>query len=985
MRRTSDTVAELWRQKCMEKEATQSGDFTIEGDVKRDYDAEALAQEQRADALSRRLEAVMARKKAIIEDAERARQKFIADNGTTPEESPLKMYLPPDYDSLCEEERELSDTMSRARYEAARLRKEKDHAYSELRTEEEAKKDFMKKKLKPAIVRGCYVLLLIHMALTVVLYMAAVGRLHMAYIPRNPAYIFFWAAAPYVLWIWSLFYTDFQYLNIKYRNLYLSCGNFCLMAMAQLAVLAFGIFGPLVFKIPTNSQITPTNVAALAMFVTVFFSLVPAGIMAACFWRFLTDPIVEEKINYYKPLRGKDLRKDVEYAFDTGVVKDFKTGKTHWVKQQDRFLHTVVDGATGTGKTSSIFTPAIQQDLDQTCYNMDHQKLACIELLKEGKLRLKREFTDYDFRTENFEPVWSGDEKEDKALKKRWKYICETMTPAGIMVCAPNEGFADEIYDLTKKRGLRVYRVDPIRAEDGGHKEGWVGFNPLYVSPLITGIDRVDEISVRAEIVKDILNDLNKQRGSVDTYFEGVNSVQTTTSCKLLMLTHEKLYGVQPTLIDVQRVLNDFSEMRKYYYVLLKYYGNNGGYVEDLEELWDTDKYNETDATRIVNSRVFNCGLWHDVYITLKNELLDEKEGPVQYDRARGLRDQYNLFLGTPRVRAIFEAQETLDMDKVLAEGGVIIFNYAIKLGQATSSALGEFFLISYSKAVLRRPSHKFLLPFFTYIDEFPTLLNKDLEELFSLHRQYRSANHVAIQTYEQFEKTPMTKYFKHVLMQNCGHQYLFGRLSITEMRDFEGLAGTELKAEEQRGHTESSLLAPTAASTWQVRTTYKQDKYMLGSDMRYNDFQELTVFTVDDGSPVRPFKAKADFLSDYEKLSPKRVQVDWSRWFYTIPAEYYEARREAAAAAAVPGRVIYAREIQKPAGSGLMFGADGVCPPAKPYDQRSIPGVQPEEPVRIPRTPLAVNYAAPPDDMGLDLESLVPDERRKTRRKSAG
>ena len=36
MRRTSDTAAELWRQKCMEKEATQSGDFTIEGDEKED-------------------------------------------------------------------------------------------------------------------------------------------------------------------------------------------------------------------------------------------------------------------------------------------------------------------------------------------------------------------------------------------------------------------------------------------------------------------------------------------------------------------------------------------------------------------------------------------------------------------------------------------------------------------------------------------------------------------------------------------------------------------------------------------------------------------------------------------------------------------------------------------------------------------------------------------------------------------------------------
>lgn len=43
--------------------------------------------------------------------------------------------------------------------------------------------------------------------------------------------------------------------------------------------------------------------------------------------------------------------------------KDIHTGKYHYIPPKDRFLHTLILGATGTGKTSQVIIPAIYHDI----------------------------------------------------------------------------------------------------------------------------------------------------------------------------------------------------------------------------------------------------------------------------------------------------------------------------------------------------------------------------------------------------------------------------------------------------------------------------------------------------------------------------------------------------------------------------------------------------------------------------------------------
>lgn len=46
------------------------------------------------------------------------------------------------------------------------------------------------------------------------------------------------------------------------------------------------------------------------------------------------------------------------------IVKDMKSGKPVIVPINDRYLHTLVDGTSGTAKTSSTILPFIRDDLN---------------------------------------------------------------------------------------------------------------------------------------------------------------------------------------------------------------------------------------------------------------------------------------------------------------------------------------------------------------------------------------------------------------------------------------------------------------------------------------------------------------------------------------------------------------------------------------------------------------------------------------------
>ena len=139
------------------------------------------------------------------------------------------------------------------------------------------------------------------------------------------------------------------------------------------------------------------------------------------------------------------------------------------------------------------------------------------------------------------------------------------------------------------------------------------------------------------------------------------------------MLTYHLVHpGQVPKASDVQNLINDCSRCRPYLDALIKHYS-----VHSVRD-------SGNDRTEQV-AEVVDVGQWQQVYTTINNDLLGENKANM-YDRCNGLRNLINNFLNDPLVRDVFEAEETVDIDKALEYGEIIILNYALERGDSVAT-----------------------------------------------------------------------------------------------------------------------------------------------------------------------------------------------------------------------------------------------------------------------------------------------------------
>lgn len=117
-----------------------------------------------------------------------------------------------------------------------------------------------------------------------------------------------------------------------------------------------------------------------------------------------------------------------------------------------------------------------------------------------------------------------------------------------------------------------------------------------------------------------------------------------------------------------------------------------------------------------------------------------------------------------------------------------------------------------------------------------------------------------AIQTLDQFEKNELTKYLKGVIL-GCANIFVFGRSSLSDMEVFSALAGVADKPDEQKTVSETALSDDSPSLSYSSREMWTQKNTLEGIDIRMNDFQVVTLFTIRDGAPCPPIKVKVHFL----------------------------------------------------------------------------------------------------------------------------
>lgn len=694
-------------------------------------------------------------------------------------------------------------------------------------------------------INTAYAVFFVHLVLYAARFLYAIVSVDYSILTPNILYVVFWLCVPPFLFIWGTRYPFYNFRHTKYACLFSVLLSCLLLALSLVYKLLSRLFLPWIMELPTDEAFTKGMVLLLARIATQL-PLIPAGILLAKAVFFpVRDGECLQRIMAYKITHSLPPEKKTPsgIAYNMNIVKDINNGKNITVYAKDRFLHTLIDGTSGTGKTSSTILPAIRDDLDMRCRAEDLQKERLQAFLENGEISYAPPKNACGFSINDCIPtVPDAGQLKDTEVEQRISGIQEklehlrlTYPVCGITVLAPDDSLTDDVCRLCDARKIHYNRIDAVRDANGLRKKNTTGLNPFYLPPDMDSEAKNQLIVKKAVIFSDVMQAITDLKGKADSYFTGLNRQMIANLAILVMATVPVLRSRQATPSDLQELINNFNLLAEY--------------VDKLQELDQSRKQ----YTFIVQ------------YI--REDLLGKGREKME-DQSRGTRNIINEFLLMPANREIFCSQQSIDFDRALANGEVTVCNYNLASGDTDAVAFGLFFLLSFNNAVLSRPGNENTrIPHFFYVDELPVLIHPSLEKNFSLFRKFRVSMMVAIQTLDQMEKNEITKYLKGVIL-GCAHIIVFGRSSLSDMEIFSSLAGVRDVREVQTSTTETALTDDSPHFSYSSREMVTQKNAIEEIGIRMKDFQEVTFFTTRAGRPLPALSGIVDFLkpSDWER-----------------------------------------------------------------------------------------------------------------------
>ena len=653
------------------------------------------------------------------------------------------------------------------------------------------------------------------------------------------------------LWFSSTVYDYWNYYNRKFTTLYFVIFSLLIRLTASIYYMFYLFVIPFVARWEPNELLTEAKIINLGYVLTISPTLII--VVALCF-KIVRGLIREDNIKKIKQFKIKhyiDFKPISKFDYDFVSVRDLHTGRKIRIRQHDRYMHGATDGATGTAKTSSVLLPMIVQDLLTKILNEDTQKKNIVNLIKKGKVYLTKPFKDKDYSpgllNEIIKPV-PGHEKEFKKKVLRYE-------SAGMTVIAPDPSLPDDVYAQTKLKKVKCNRIDPAHNIDGSLKEGSIGINPIYISPLVPDWERRKEMVKKATLCADIMQIMNEMVGKGDPYFTSVNRIATTTAAMAVMLAHEKLHpGQKPKISYVRDIINNFDTLKPYVPIIQEINKQHGGVYKPILDV-------------------------------ILNEFLGA--GRETFEKhCSGLRIQLNNFLMHPDNERILCADETVDLDRMLKEGEVTVINIEYgDLGPVNSPCFGLFITISLINAVLRRKGTEWdRLPHFWTIDELPIVINPSMEVCFTLFRKFRTSMMVALQTLDQMNKNPYLKYLKGVILNSCAQHIVFGRTNIDDQETYSALGGTFDQVTVLENYSQTPLTVENPSYSTSNRYSVTPTQRVKPDEIRERDFQEVTFFSTQQGRAIPPKAGKVNFLKKSEWKEKKRYVVDWEKIYNKQP-----------------------------------------------------------------------------------------------------
>ena len=514
-------------------------------------------------------------------------------------------------------------------------------------------------------------------------------------------------------------------------------------------------------QIPSYNKVLATYPELFAPAVKTLCFLIPfIGIFKLIdyFLMILRDDDLSKSIAGFSGINAVASDDTGSFSCETVICTEKKTSLPVVVPEKKRYEATLVQGATGTGKTATVLLPMSALDLEKKYFFREYSKKLGYSLLKKGIAYMTGPY-DNDYINRNFslkylKPKRGMEEQFYSEVDKMVQYVDNvtgevTYKNLGVTIVENDGNYISKFTQVAKNFDIDVYSVDPADPE-----------NTLSINPFA-----IKDATKVASIVADVLKSMYENQGGGapgDPFFTQV----TLDAFQNLAILLKEMYpilnnGEIASLEDMLELLYNFDK------------------VEEMTE--EMKKIPELAAKYRLLINYFEKNFYKPS-LNINGYEIPGTKGSGRKDTEKflyGAITQLNNLIRHPGLKnALCGKNNILDFDKALEDGAVITAcSRKGELGVIQSKAFGMFFILQFQDAVLRRKGNEdSRIPHFLYIDEFPEYINKDMEVMFTLFRKYRCGVTIAIQNLSQLEKGGKnTDYYRQTVLANTKTQVVFG------------------------------------------------------------------------------------------------------------------------------------------------------------------------------------------------------------------
>lgn len=407
--------------------------------------------------------------------------------------------------------------------------------------------------------------------------------------------------------------------------------------------------------------------------------------------------------------------------------------------------------------------------------------------------------------------------------------------PCGLSVIEPKGDVAQFTVDLARELGIQAYHLDPTQASSDA------------INLMRGPVNDVAEATIAV---------LKGMFGKQEAFFQLVQELTARNFIKLLKLNH----GDNLDILSVLRVLRDDDILKR-----------------------------ETKALE-------KSGKDPDLFSFFEHEMRG-RLGDKWKDLALGLRAQIENIVSNEDLKHIITGDSGIDLDRHMAEGGVIGINTALGKLRRSGDAFGQFMAMHLQAAAFRRPgTERTRIPHYLIIDEMSRYINPDTEKFLSIAAEYRVAAILAVQSFSQLEIgagdiTP--KAMKTAILTNCRNKISFGGVTFDDADYLADELGKNWEVTRQNtydGFALASFLPKTYRETeqeaYRLRPTDIQDGLP-----RFHFIHKL----VQEGHPMKPGIAVGQFVpADWRERvkAPEKAEAPQRGLFSLLKKRDQEPRK---------------------------------------------------------------------------------------------